>query len=147
MIGNATFLMIGAGLALALLNLALLAFAVWMTVLYVQASAARAPVPFVRLIGMSLRNVSPSVIVRCRIAATKAGIPLDTDRLEAHFLARGNVPRVVEALIAAKSGNVEMTYESACEMDLAGRDVLEEVRAAPAGSRLGGKGEDSGLGN
>lgn len=80
------------------------------------------------LIGMRLRKVSPQVIVRNLIGATKAGITLTTSQLEAHYLAGGNVTNVVNALISANKANLDLQFEKASAIDLAGRDVLEAVR-------------------
>ncbi len=83
---------------------------------------------FKDLIGMRLRKVSPQVIVRNLIAATKAGIELNTSLLEAHFLAGGNVTKVVNALISANKANLDLEFSKAAAIDLAGRDVLEAVK-------------------
>ncbi len=80
------------------------------------------------LIGMRLRKVSPQVIVRNLIAATKAGIELNSSLLEAHFLAGGNVTNVVNALISANKANLDLGFPKAAAIDLAGRDVLEAVK-------------------
>lgn len=80
------------------------------------------------LIGMRLRKVSPQVIVRNLISATKAGIMLNTSQLEAHYLAGGNVSNVVNALISANKANLDLQFEKASAIDLAGRDVLEAVK-------------------
>ena len=80
------------------------------------------------LIGMRLRKVSPQVIVRNLISATKAGITLTTSQLEAHYLAGGNVSNVVNALISANKANLDLQFEKASAIDLAGRDVLEAVK-------------------
>jgi uncharacterized protein YqfA (UPF0365 family) len=80
------------------------------------------------LIGMRLRKVPPQQIVRPIIAATKAGIPVDIDKLEAHYLAGGNVVRVVNALISADKARINLSFERATAIDLAGRDVLEAVK-------------------
>lgn len=80
------------------------------------------------LIGMRLRKVSPQVIVRNLISATKAGIALTTSQLEAHYLAGGNVSNVVNALISANKANLDLQFEKASAIDLAGRDVLEAVK-------------------
>ncbi len=82
------------------------------------------------LIGMRLRKVPPTQIIRPLIAATKAGIKLNTDKLEAHFLAGGNVSRVVTALISADKANINLAFERATAIDLAGRDVLEAVKVS-----------------
>jgi uncharacterized protein YqfA (UPF0365 family) len=83
---------------------------------------------FKDLIGMRLRKVSPQVIVRNLIAATKAGIQLNTPLLEAHYLAGGNVNKVVTALISANKANLDLEFSKAAAIDLAGRDVLEAVK-------------------
>ncbi len=83
---------------------------------------------FKDLVGMRLRKVSPVVIVRSLISATKAGISLDTALLEAHYLAGGNVIKVVNALISAEKANLNLSFEKAAAIDLAGRDVLEAVK-------------------
>jgi uncharacterized protein YqfA (UPF0365 family) len=83
---------------------------------------------FSDLVGMRLRKVSPHVIVRNLISATKAGIHLQTSALEAHYLAGGNVTNVVNALISANKANLPLTFEKAAAIDLAGRDVLEAVK-------------------
>lgn len=83
---------------------------------------------FKDLVGMRLRKVPPMVIVRSQITATKAGIPLDIGKLEAHYLAGGNVINVVNALISANKASLDLTFERATAIDLAGRDVLEAVK-------------------
>ncbi len=80
------------------------------------------------LVGMRLRKVSPAVIVRSMISATKAGLFLNSSLLEAHYLAGGNVIKVVNALISANKANLELSFEKAAAIDLAGRDVLEAVK-------------------
>ncbi len=83
---------------------------------------------FKDLVGMRLRKVSPFTIVRNLIASTKAGLKLETALLEAHYLAGGNVTKVVNALISANKANLELSFEKAAAIDLAGRDVLEAVK-------------------
>ena len=83
---------------------------------------------FKDLVGMRLRKVSPTIIVRNLISATKAGLTLDTSALEAHYLAGGNVTTVVNALISANKANLDLFFEKAAAIDLAGRDVLEAVK-------------------
>lgn len=80
------------------------------------------------LVGMRLRKIPPDVIVRTKITAIKAGIPVEIPRLEAHYLAGGNVIKVVNALISANKANIELNFDKAAAIDLAGRDVLEAVR-------------------
>jgi len=80
------------------------------------------------LVGMRLRKVPPQMIIRPMISATKAGIVVNIDKLEAHYLAGGNVERVINALISADKANINLSFERATAIDLAGRDVLEAVK-------------------
>ena len=83
---------------------------------------------FKDLIGMRLRKVPPVVIVRSMITATKAGIKVEQNKLEAHYLAGGNVVKVINALVSADKANLGLSFERATAIDLAGRDVLEAVK-------------------
>lgn len=83
---------------------------------------------FKDLVGMRLRKVPPFVIVRSMITATKAGIKVDMGKLEAHYLAGGNVVKVINALVSADKANLGLSFERATAIDLAGRDVLEAVK-------------------
>lgn len=83
---------------------------------------------FKDLIGMRLRKVPPVVVVRSMITATKAGIKVEQNKLEAHYLAGGNVVKVINALVSADKANLGLTFERATAIDLAGRDVLEAVK-------------------
>ncbi|MDR2360123.1 MAG: flotillin-like protein FloA [Oscillospiraceae bacterium] len=96
--------------------------------LWISAVAAGAHVKLITLIGMRLRRVSPPKIVHPKIQATKAGVDIDINKLEAHYLARGNIDRVVNALIAAQRADISLEFERAAAIDLAGRDVLDAVR-------------------
>jgi uncharacterized protein YqfA (UPF0365 family) len=96
--------------------------------LWISATAAGVKVGFFNLIGMRLRRVVPSSIVGPMIKYHKAGKGLSSDQLEAHYLAGGNVDRVVDALIAAQRAEIDLTFERAAAIDLAGRDVLEAVK-------------------
>ena len=104
-------------------------FGIWL-----RAKIADAPVSFARLVGMRLRRVPVGMIVDSRITAVKAGIPLDTDELEAHYLAGGNVDAVVLALIAADKAGIKLDFNRACAIDLAikgtSKTVLEAVRTS-----------------
>ncbi len=82
------------------------------------------------LVGMRLRKVPPVRIVRPLITAHKAGIYVDTPQLEAHYLAQGNVQKVVNALISADKASIDLTFERATAIDLAGRDVFEAVQVS-----------------
>jgi len=80
------------------------------------------------LVGMRLRKVPPAAIVRPKISATKAGLEVELDRMEAHYLAGGNVNAVILALISADKANIDLSFQRATAIDLAGRDVLEAVK-------------------
>jgi len=82
------------------------------------------------LVGMRLRKVPPVNIVRPLITAHKAGISLGTAELEAHYLAGGHVQSVINALISADKANIDLTFERATAIDLAGRDVFEAVQVS-----------------
>jgi uncharacterized protein YqfA (UPF0365 family) len=98
--------------------------------LWIEAIFAGVKVGLGDLVGMRLRKVSPAAVVRPMIAATKAGLHLDTRLLEAHYLAGGHVDRVVKALISADKANLGLSFEQAAAIDLAGRDVLEAVKVS-----------------
>jgi uncharacterized protein YqfA (UPF0365 family) len=98
--------------------------------LYIQALASGANVALLQLIGMTFRRVNARIIVESRIMAKKAGLDYDTQQLEAHYLARGNVPNVIRALIAADKAKIDLGFDRACAIDLAGRDVLDAVRTS-----------------
>ena len=75
-----------------------------------------------------MRRIQPQRLVYPLIKANKAGLDLTIAKLETHFLAGGNVDRVINALIAAQRANIEMPFEKACAIDLAGRDVFQAVQ-------------------
>ncbi|MCX7941632.1 MAG: flotillin-like protein FloA [Dictyoglomaceae bacterium] len=96
--------------------------------LWISALAAGVAIRIFDLIGMRLRRVPPGIIITSMIKAHKAGLNLTLDKLEAHYLAGGNVDRVVNALIAAQRAGIPLSFEKAAAIDLAGRDVLEAVQ-------------------
>jgi uncharacterized protein YqfA (UPF0365 family) len=96
--------------------------------LWISAWASGAYVGLFTLIAMRLRRVPPATIVIARISAVKAGIELSVNDLEAHYLAGGNVTRVVNAMISADKANIPLPFQRAAAIDLAGRNVLEAVR-------------------
>jgi len=104
--------------------------------LWFQAYMSNARVSIFSLIGMSFRQVNARVIVQAKIMAMQAGIGTDphtgitTRRLEAHYLAGGNVPGVINAIIAAHRADIDLDFDRAAAIDLAGRDVLEAVRTS-----------------
>ncbi|MBC8379187.1 MAG: flotillin-like protein FloA [Planctomycetes bacterium] len=98
--------------------------------LWLQARLSGAAVSFAELIGMSLRKVNARTITVSRITAVKAGVELSTAQLESHYLAGGHVTNVVRALIAANRANIELSWQTATAIDLAGRDILEAVQTS-----------------
>jgi uncharacterized protein YqfA (UPF0365 family) len=96
--------------------------------LWISALAAGVRVGIFTLIGMRLRRVPPAQIVNPLIKADKAGNNISVNQLEAHYLAGGNVDRVVNALIAAERAAIPLLFERAAAIDLAGRDVFEAVQ-------------------
>jgi uncharacterized protein YqfA (UPF0365 family) len=98
--------------------------------LWIAAWSSGAKVGFGELIGMRLRRVSPSAVVNPRIAAVKAGLRAETNILESHYLAGGNVERVITSLISADKAGISLDFSQAAAIDLAGRDVLEAVQTS-----------------
>jgi uncharacterized protein YqfA (UPF0365 family) len=96
--------------------------------LWISAKAAQVQVGIFSLVGMRLRRVLPAKIVNPLIKATKGGVDVSVNQLEGHFLAGGNVDRVVNALIAAQRAEIPLPFERAAAIDLAGRDVLQAVQ-------------------
>jgi uncharacterized protein YqfA (UPF0365 family) len=96
--------------------------------LWISSLAANVQVSIFNLIGMRLRRVIPSKIVIPLIKSAKAGMGLTVNQLEAHYLAGGNVDNVINALIAAHRADIDLHFEKAAAIDLAGRDVLEAVK-------------------
>ena len=98
--------------------------------LYIQALFSGAPVRLFDLIGMRLRKVDARTIVYGRIRAVKANLEISTKQLETHYLAGGRVPSVINAMIAADRAKITLPYDTACAIDLAGRDILEAVQTS-----------------
>ncbi|MFT5142715.1 MAG: hypothetical protein ACI80V_002097 [Rhodothermales bacterium] len=99
--------------------------------LYITAYFSGVKIKLMRdLVGMRLRKVPPTLIVRPLITAHKAGIFLEAPQLEAHYLAGGNVQMVINALISADKANIDLTFERATAIDLAGRNVFEAVQVS-----------------
>ncbi len=117
--------------ALLCLIVVLIYFPIWF-----QAYMSNANVSLWSLIGMSLRRVNARLIVQSKIMAMQAGIGSEvqtgvtTRRLEAHYLAGGNVPSVIRAIIAAHRADIDLDFDKAAAIDLAGRDVLEAVQTS-----------------
>jgi uncharacterized protein YqfA (UPF0365 family) len=119
----------------------LIVFIVIFLILFLIAFVKIIPIPFwlaallsgvkislFSLVGMRLRKVPPEVILRAMIQSKKAGLEISSDALETHFLAKGNVIRVVNALIAADKANIALSLQKATAIDLAGRNVMEAVK-------------------
>jgi uncharacterized protein YqfA (UPF0365 family) len=127
------------GVVAVLLGLVLLVF-VWVALafgnLWFQAYMSNAQVSLLRLVAMSFRQVNARVIVQSKIMAMQAGVGNDpsagitTQRLEAHYLAGGNVPGVIKAIIAAHRADIDLDFDRAAAIDLAGRDVLDAVQTS-----------------
>jgi uncharacterized protein YqfA (UPF0365 family) len=99
--------------------------------LWLQAFVTRARVSMLSLIAMSFRKVNARVIIDSKIMAVQAGLPyISTQAFEAHYLAQGNVRRVVQALIVAHRAKIDLDWETATAIDLAGRNVLEAVQTS-----------------
>ncbi len=101
-----------------------------------QAYMSGADVQILSLVGMGFRQVNSRIIVQAKIMAVQAGLSIDrrggisTTRLEAHYLAGGDVMRVIHAIIAAHRANIDLDFDRACAIDLAGRDVMDAVRTS-----------------
>jgi len=98
--------------------------------LYLQAWVSGAKVGLIDLVMMQFRKVNAKSVVINRISAKKAGLEISTDQLEAHYLAGGRITNVVRAMIAADKARIDLQWETATAIDLAGRDILEAVRTS-----------------
>ena len=96
--------------------------------LWIAAWASGAYVGLFTLVGMRLRRIPPNTVVTARISAVKAGLDLSVNDLESHYLAGGNVVRLVNAMISADKANIPLPFKRAAAIDLAGRNVLEAVQ-------------------
>ena len=102
--------------------------------LWIQAKTTQANIGLLDLVGMTFRKVNPNIMVRSKIMAIQAGLSekdgVSTRGLEAHYLAGGNVPNVVRALIAANRADIPLSWKRAAAIDLAGRNVLEAIQTS-----------------
>ncbi|THB73843.1 MAG: UPF0365 family protein [Desulfobacteraceae bacterium] len=96
--------------------------------LWIQGLVSGAKIGLLNIVFMRFRKIPPKLVVESKIMAVKAGIDIPTDFLESHYLAGGNLSRVVQALIAADKANIDLEFNRAAAIDLAGRDVLEAVQ-------------------
>ena len=98
--------------------------------LWIQALLSKARVGLAEMVAMRLRKVDVRTMVLSRIRAVKAGLNISTDQLETHYLAGGRVPNVVSALIASKRARIDLDFDTASSIDLAGRDILDAVNTS-----------------
>ena len=120
----------GGAIGIVMLLAALIVIAKYFDI-WVRAYFSKARVSLIALMLMSLRKVNPRMIVDCKIMAVQAGLRgISTRGLEAHYLAGGNVRRVIQSLIVAHRANIELDWETASAIDLAGRNVLEAVQTS-----------------
>jgi uncharacterized protein YqfA (UPF0365 family) len=124
--------LIGAAILIGIAALTMLLLVINYGGLWFQAYWSKARVTFLELFRMTLRKVNARTIVQARIMATQAGLGDDITarRLEAHYLSGGNLPRVIRALIAAQRADLDLDFDRACAIDLAGRDVLDAVQTS-----------------
>lgn len=128
---NAPFNIIALGLLVVIIAVILIIFFRFVPIgLWITAHFSGVKVPVTTLVGMRLRRVAPQKIIQPLIKATKAGLVLDINELEAHFLAGGDVNMVIDALIAAQRANIDLEFEQAAAIDLAGRNVFEAVQVS-----------------
>ncbi len=119
-----------------LLGLMLLIFIPIYGKIWIRAFMSDADVSFTSLVGMGFRQVNPRVIVQAKIMAAQAGLDINrrngisTARLEAHYLAGGNVMNVIHAIIAAHRADIDLDFDRSAAIDLAGRDVMDAVRTS-----------------
>ncbi len=129
------------GIILLIIFLAILALVMFVVVvtygkLWFQGYMSSADIGLLSLVGMGLRQVRPTVIVTAKIMATQAGLNINrrtgisTQRLEAHYLAAGDVMKVITAIIAAQRAGIDLDFDRAAAIDLAGRDVLDAVKTS-----------------
>ncbi len=120
---------IGAIILILVVVVLLIAFFTFVPVsLWISALASGVHVSIATLIGMRFRRINPARIVMPLVKATKAGLKVSMNEMEAHLLAGGNVDRVINALIAAQSAQIPLSFEDCRAIDLAGRDVLQAVQ-------------------
>ncbi len=121
---------IAIGIVVAVIALVIMFVAFSFANLYIQALFSNAKVGVTELIGMRLRKVDPRVVVISRIRAVKAGLDISTNKIETHYLAGGRVSAVISAIIAARGAKIDLSWETATAIDLAGRDILDAVQTS-----------------
>jgi len=115
-------------IAIALIIMLVIFFSFFPIGLWISAAASGVKISIFSMVGMRFRRINPSKVVLPMIKATKAGLKVNMNELEAHLLAGGSVDRVVDALIAAQSAQIPLEFEQSRAIDLAGRNVLEAVK-------------------
>ena len=128
--GNIISNILSGGIVIAVIIFLILFFSFVPVGLWITAYFSGVKIKISTLIGMKLRRVSPRRIVIPMIKATKAGLDLMIENLEAHYLAGGNVNTLVDALIAAERANIDLNFQQAAAMNLAGRNVFEAVQVS-----------------
>src|SRR5215472_3175253 len=123
------WILVVAGIALLIFLFMLILFFSFVR-LYIQSLLTGAKIGIFDLIGMKLRNVDYSMIVRQKIALVQAGVKVSTQEMEAHYLSRGNVPKTAAAVIAAHKAGMDLPWRVAAAIDLAGRDILDAVKTS-----------------
>lgn len=114
-----------------LMILAIIVFFIVVPVsIWFRALVSGAPVSMGKLVGMRLRKIKIAMIVEAYITGRKAGLNIDINELETHYMAKGDVIKVINALISAHSANIELATKTAMAIDLAGRDVLNAVKVS-----------------
>ena len=121
-------LWIGIGIFALLVVIFAIIFALVPVKVWIKAMLSGAYIPTYKLVGMKLRNSNVPLIVKSYISAKKAGVKLSIIDLETHFMAGGNVDKVVDALIVAQGAKINLTVETAKAIDLANRDILQAVQ-------------------
>lgn len=121
--GAALLIMVLGGIILFFIFLYFVPINLWITALF-----SGVKVGLFELVFMRIRKVPPRIVVDSLITATKAGLQISSNDLETHYLAGGNVPNVIRALISADKANINLTFKQATAIDLAGRDVFQAVQ-------------------
>lgn len=121
----------GLVVGIVLIVVAIIAFFLIVPVsIWFRALVSGAPISMGKLVGMRLRKIKISMIVEAYITGKKAGLDININELETHYMAKGDVVKVVNALISAHSANIELSTKTAMAIDLAGRDVLNAVKVS-----------------
>lgn len=121
----------GLVVGIVLIVLAIILFFVMVPIsIWFRALVSGAPISMGKLVGMRLRKIKIAMIVDAYITGKKAGLNININELETHYMAKGDVQKVVNALISAHSANIELTTKTAMAIDLAGRDVLNAVKVS-----------------